>query len=104
MRVRVVEWDTHIVVLPERPVLILRLQDVVFGRTTAVVAIRQQKDELSLVGRLKVWAVNEHDGRGNEEKKLYLMLYIMYELHISRDCYTHDIVHDPDSASRLARR
>lgn len=55
-----------------------------FGRTTAAVAVRQQKDELALVCRLKVWAINEHDGRGNEEEQLYLMLY-MYELSISHD-------------------
>jgi hypothetical protein len=60
VRVGVIERDTEIVVLPGCAAFLLRLYDIVFGRATVVVPVGEQKDELSLVRRLKMRAINEH--------------------------------------------
>jgi hypothetical protein len=65
----VVERNPQIVVLSERAILFLRLEDIVFCRATAAVAIGHQEDELALVRRLKVRAINEHDRWEDEEEK-----------------------------------
>jgi hypothetical protein len=64
MRVGVVERDAEIVVLPECATLLLRLEDVVFGRATVAVPVGEQKDKLTLVRRLEMWAIDEHGELG----------------------------------------
>ena len=60
MRIGVVERNAEIVVLPECAAFFLRLKDVVFDRATAAVPVGEQKDQLTLVRRLEMRAIDEH--------------------------------------------
>ena len=53
MRIGVVEWDVEIVVLLDCPFFLLQLKDLVLVRATAVVPVRAQKDNFTLVRCLK---------------------------------------------------
>ncbi len=55
------ERDVEIVVLQDGVGFLLQLNDRVVGRVTAGVPVRVQKDEFTLVRRLKMRAVDEHD-------------------------------------------
>jgi hypothetical protein len=61
MRIGVLKRDADIVVLPDCLTFLFQLEDLVYVRATAVVTVRVQKDEFTLVRRLKMWAVDEHD-------------------------------------------
>lgn len=63
MRIGVFEWDVQIVILSHCLTFLFQLEDVVCGRAAAAVPVREQKDEFTLVRRLKMWTVDEHDER-----------------------------------------
>jgi hypothetical protein len=64
MRIGVLERDADIVVLPDCPLFLLQLKDLVFVRAAAAVPVREQKDEFTPVRRLKMWTVDEHGAMG----------------------------------------
>jgi len=56
----VLERDPKKVSLQGCPTFLLQLKDLVFARAAAAIPVREQKDEFTLVRRLKMWTIDEH--------------------------------------------